>query len=274
MGRVAVVTGGAGGIGRATAARLAADGMSVVVADLDEAAIAGAVLQIRESGGDAIGVRTDVTDPAQVTRLADQTLDRFGAVNVVFLNAGVVIGGRVEELTEEEWRWVLDVDLWGVIRGVRTFLPLIEREGEGHLIATSSTSGVGAPVFNGPYAVAKAGVIAVMETLRRELDDRQSAVGAGVLIPGPVRTGLVRTSAAMAESIGRTSDTSSGHRFHHTAHTLLQETGLDPATVAAMVLDAIRTNRFWVLTHPEWAGVLRNRVEAMVTTGELTARAP
>ena len=168
----------------------------------------------------------------------------------------------------------IDVDLWGPVHGVRVFLPLLEAQGAGHLVSTASTSGLGAPVFNGPYSVAKAGVIALMETLRRELDDRGSPVGASVLVPGPVATPLIARSASQARgAVTDRSETDEGRRFDEVSGTLL-DIGVAPDAVADMVVDAVRTNRFWILTHPEWAGVMRSRTEAMVTTGELTARAP
>ena len=274
-GRTAVVTGGAGGIGRAMVDRFAAEGMKVVVADIDQAAVDRVAADLVASGASAIGVAVDVVDLAAVQRLADAAVDAFGAVHVVCNNAGVVVGGRVEDLTEAEWRWVIDVDLWGPINGVRVFLPLLEAQGEGHLVSTSSTSGLGAPVFNAPYSVAKAGVIALMETVRRELDDRRSPVGASVLCPGPIATDLVdRSLAQAAAAVDERSDTVEGRRFNDVSGSLLQQVGKSPASVADQVVDAVRTNRFWILTHDEWAGVMRRRTEAMVTTGALTSRAP
>lgn len=273
QGKVAVVTGGASGIGRAMVERFAAVGMRVVVSDVDQEGIDDAVAAVAEAGGEAVGVRTDVSQRPQVEALAAATIDAFGAVHVICNNAGVVVGGRVEELTEEEWRWVVDVDLWGPVHGVRVFLPLLEAQGEGHIVSTASTSGLGAPVFNAPYSVSKAGVIALMETVRRELDDRGSPVGASVLCPGPVATPLIERSAARAGALSARSRTAEGRRFDELSGSLL-EVGVAPDAVAGMVVDAIATNRFWILTHPEYGDVMRRRVEAMATTGALAERAP
>ena len=270
--RTAVVTGGASGIGRAMAERFAAEGMRVVVADIDAPALDGTVADLRAAGHEAVGVRTDVAKASDIRALADAALDAFGAVHLVCNNAGVVVGGRVDELTDDEWRWVIDVDLWSAIHGARVFLPLLERQGEGHLIATSSTSGLSAPPFIGPYAVAKAGVIGLMECLRRELEERQSPVGASVLCPGPVKTAIVQSHATRLGAEGERTDTAEGRSFLTGSGALLAETGKEPAAVADLVVDAVRTNRFWILTHPEWADVLRSRVEAMVTSGDLTGR--
>lgn len=270
--RVAVVTGGASGIGRAMASRFATEGMKVVVSDIDAVALDVAVAELRGAGHDAIAVPCDVSRADELRALADATLETYGAVHVMCSNAGVVIGGRVDELTDDEWRWVLDVDLWSAIHGARIFLPLLERQGEGHLIATASTSGLSAAPFIGPYAVAKAGVIGLMECLRRELDERRSPVGASVLCPGPVKTAIVRSHATRPGAVGARSDTAAGRGFQADTGRYLAETGKEPAYVADLVVDAVRTNRFWILTHPEWGDVLRDRTEAMVTTGDLTSR--
>ena len=270
--RVAVVTGGASGIGRAMAERFAGEGMKVVVSDIDVAALDTTVAELRLGGLEVVGVPCDVGRAEEIRSLADATLDAFGAVHVVCSNAGVVIGGRVDELTDDEWRWVLDVDLWSAIHGARIFLPLLEQQGEGHLIATASTSGLSAAPFIGPYAVAKAGVIGLMECLRRELDERRSPVGASVLCPGPVKTQIVQSHVNRPGAVGERSDTAEGRGFLTGTGAYLAETGKEPTDVAGLVVDAVRTNRFWVLTHPEWGDVLRDRTEAMVTTGELTSR--
>jgi NAD(P)-dependent dehydrogenase (short-subunit alcohol dehydrogenase family) len=271
-GRTAVVTGGASGIGRAIVDRFVGEGMNVVVADVDDTAVTAAVTDFGQAGHRVLGVRTDVSRLNDIRALAEATLDAFGKINVVVNNAGVVIGGRVEDLTEDEWRWVLDVDLWGAIHGVRVFLPLIEKAGEGHLVSTASTSGMAAPPFIGPYAVSKAGVVALMETVRRELDARASSIGASVLIPGPVNTSLVTSRRNRPPRPQHRSDTPEGRAFAENSHTYLATTGIEPAEVAALVVDAIQRDRFWVLTHPEWADVLRERVESMATTGRLTDR--
>jgi NAD(P)-dependent dehydrogenase (short-subunit alcohol dehydrogenase family) len=271
-GKTAVVTGGASGIGRAMVDRFTAEDMNVVVADIDRAAAEATAAELVGAGGRAVGVRTDVSRLDDIRALAEATVDSFGAVHLVCNNAGVVIGGRVEELTDDEWRWVIDVDLWGAINGIRVFLPLIEAQGAGHLVSTSSTSGLVAPPFIAPYSVAKAGVITLMEALRRELDARQSPVGASVLVPGPVDTPLLSSRHNRPDTLTQRSDTPEGRAFASNSVGYLASAGKDPAAVAALVVAAIRANRFWILTHPEWTDVLRRRVDAIMTTGMLTER--
>ncbi len=167
-GKVAVVTGAASGIGRATATRLAEEGMKVVMADIEEAALEGAVAELAGAGHEVLGVPTDVSDWEAVSRLADSTMKAFGGVNVVHNNAGVVVSGPVAELTLADWEWVLGVDLWSVVYGVKAFLPLIRKAGEGHIVNTASTAGLQASETIAPYNVAKFGVVALTETLRAE----------------------------------------------------------------------------------------------------------
>ena len=272
VGRVAVVTGAGSGMGRAMAERFGAAGMRVVVSDIDLPAaqsVAGAIIA---AGAEAVAVRTDVSHVTEIRELATATLDAFGHVHVVCNNAGVALGGRVDELTDDEWRWMLEVDLWSAIHGVRVFLPLLETQGEGHIVSTASVAGMGAPPLMAPYAVAKAGVIALMESLRRELEMRSSPVGASVLCPSSVNTALMTESAKHAAVIGNRSNTSAGDTFIRAAGVALARTGIEPSDVAELVLDAILADRFWIITHPEWADLLRLRVEKMMQDGSLADR--
>lgn len=272
VGRVAVVTGAGSGMGRAMAQRFATAGMRVVVSDINLAAARSAADLIVANGAEAVAIRTDVSKVAEIADLATATLDTFGQVHVVCNNAGVALGGRVDELTNDEWRWMLDVDLWSAIHGVRIFLPLLERQGEGHIVSTASVAGMGAPPLMAPYAVAKAGVIALMESLRRELTMRSSPIGASVLCPSSVNTALMTDSAKHAVAVGDRSNTSAGDTFIRAAGVALANTGIEPSAVADMVLEAILSDRFWIITHPEWAELLRLRVDKMMEDGSLADR--
>ena len=192
-GKVAVVTGAASGIGKATATRFAEEGMKVVLSDIEEAALEKAVQELSDRNFEVIGVPTDVSRNEAIESLAEQTMSEFGSVNVVHNNAGVVVSGPIEALSLSDWEWVLGVDLWSVIYGVRTFLPLIKESGDGHIINTASTAGLQASGSIAPYNVAKFGVVALTETLRVELDEAKCGVSASVLCPGAINTQIVRS---------------------------------------------------------------------------------
>ncbi len=183
QGKVAVITGGASGIGRAVAERAAAEGMKIVLGDIEEGALAQAVDDLTAAGAEAIGVVTDVADRASVEALRDRALDRFGAVHLVHNNAGIGLGGPIWEVTEEDWRWILGVNLWGVIHGVATFTPLLIEQGEGHIVNTASIAGLIVAPFLGPYNATKQAVVAISETLFKDLQTVAAPVGVSVALP-------------------------------------------------------------------------------------------
>jgi NAD(P)-dependent dehydrogenase (short-subunit alcohol dehydrogenase family) len=258
--KVAVVTGAASGIGRATATLLAREGLRVVVADIDASGLGAVADELTAAGHDVVAVPTDVSSQKAIEALRDAALDTYGAVHVVHNNAGVVASGLAEEISLDLWNWVLDVDLWSVIHGARTFAPLLKAQGEGHIVNTASTAGLQANPGIGPYNVAKFGVVALSETLRLEFAG--TGIGVSVLCPGPVNTRIVDAErnlpAGVQASSGAVAD-----RFRTGAGAVLAGQGLDPADVAAMVLDGIRNDRFWILTHPEWADRMAERVAQM-----------
>jgi NAD(P)-dependent dehydrogenase (short-subunit alcohol dehydrogenase family) len=263
--KVAVVTGAGSGIGLATATRFARAGMRVVMADIQADALESAVSGLREAGHEVTGVQTDVSDFAQIEALAAAAIDTYGSVNVLHNNAGVVRAGTLEELTLEDWEWVLGVDLWSVIYGIKVFLPLIKRAGEGHIVNTASSAGLQSTVNIGPYNVAKFGVVALSETLRLELDEAGSAIGASVLCPGAVRTRICE-SDRNRELAGHSSggDSATDDTFKELAGAIVNE-GMAPEDVAELVFQAVKANDFWILTHPKWREVLSDRVAGMAT---------
>lgn len=266
-GKVGVVTGAASGIGRAVAERFAAEGMKVVLADIEVDALDAAVATLTAGGAEAVGVVTDVRHEEQIQALADATIDAFGAVHVVHNNAGVVTAGPLETLTTADWEWVLGVDLWSVIFGVKTFLPHIKEAGEGHIVNTASTAGLQSAPGIGPYNVAKFGVVALTETLAMELAGEPN-IGASVLCPGAINTRIVTSERNRPSDLDDHVDSKLADRFYERSGALLAQ-GMDPSEVADLVVDGIREDRFWLITHEPWKQICIDRAAALAEDGSL-----
>jgi NAD(P)-dependent dehydrogenase (short-subunit alcohol dehydrogenase family) len=260
--KVAVVTGAASGIGRALAAAFAAEGMRVVLADVEASALDEAAHAIARGGARTIAVPTDVSKGEQVEALAVAAERAFGAVHVVCNNAGVSVSGLSWMHTIADWEWVLGVNLWGVIHGARTFTPRLIAGGvESHIVNTASMAGLLSAPGMAIYDVAKHGVVTLSESLYHELRMLGAPVGVSVLCPGFVNTRILDSArnrpAALAETIapmpGR-------EQLEEVARGLLAG-GMPPAQVASIVVDAILANRFWILPHPEWKAMVRTRLE-------------
>lgn len=263
-GKVAVVTGAASGIGLATATRLAEEGMKVVLADIEEPALEAALKKLKGAGHEVLGVPTDVSNWDAMQALADAAIAAYGVVHLLHNNAGVVVSGPIEELSISDWEWVLGVDLWSVIYGIKAFLPHIKRAGEGHIINTASTAGLQGPKGIAPYTAAKFGVVGITETLRLELEDDNSPVSASVLCPGAINTQIVsskRNRSQKSAADHKSSDIEKG--FEANAGALLANDGMDPADVADLIVKGIKANDFWIITHPDWKDVMIERAEAM-----------
>lgn len=257
--RVAVVTGGANGIGYAIAEAFAGAGARLVLADLAADELEDAVRRLDGAGATVTGVVTDVSDPAQVEALRDTTIDTYGAVHVVCNNAGVAGGGPSWQIPLEQYRWVLDVDLFGVIHGVHAFTQVLVEQGEGHIVNTASMAGLLSPAFMAPYNIAKHGVVTLSETLFAELASAAPGVGVSVLCPG-----WVNTRIHDAARYGRTGDTDDGTGGFASVVEELVTAGIDPTLVGAQVLDAVLTRRFYVLTHPDWMPLAEDRTRRML----------
>jgi NAD(P)-dependent dehydrogenase (short-subunit alcohol dehydrogenase family) len=261
-GKVAVITGGASGIGRAVAERAAAEGMRLVLADIEEGPLQQTVDDLTGAGAEAIGVRTDVADRASVEALRDRALDRFGAVHLVHNNAGIGLGGPIWEVTEEDWRWILGVNLWGVIHGVATFTPLLLEQGEGHIVNTASIAGLIVAPFLGPYNATKQAVVAISETLFKDLQTIAAPVGVSVLCPGFVQTRIAESDRNRPDWAPE-GDTMGAAEVQGVVQNLV-DGGIAPATVADRVIDAVRTNTFYILTHPELDIAITTRFDDIV----------
>lgn len=264
-GMTAVVTGGASGIGFAMARRFLEEGMRVAIADVEQAALGTAVREL-SAFGEVMGKRTDVRSVADLEALAEAVLGTYGRIDVVCNNAGVETGGSFLSVPEEAWRWVMDVNFFGVLNGCRVFLPLLEAGGGGHIVNTASVAAFSSGTATmTPYCASKFAVLGMSESLEVELRTAGSPVGVSLLAPGPVKTRMVDAERNRPADVPPASEPGRLAVMEHLAATTA-EVGMDPADVAGQVLDAIRTNTFFVLTHPDMAraGVQR-RLDWMAT---------
>jgi NAD(P)-dependent dehydrogenase (short-subunit alcohol dehydrogenase family) len=265
-GKVAVVTGAASGIGRAMAERFAAEGMKVVLADVEAGVLAQTEAEMKAAGATVLAVRTDVSRASDVEALAGRTIDAFGAVHILCNNAGVPpVVGPSWELTEADWQWVLGVNLWGVIHGIRTFVPIMLKQGsEGHIVNTASIAGLLSAPWAATYDVAKHGVVTLSESLHGELALTGSKVKVSVLCPAWVKTQLMdggrNRPTALRNQPGPATAAPQAAVMEQAVRQLVA-TGTEPAGIAEMVLEAIRDEKFYVLPHPQWKEQVRARME-------------
>ena len=245
---VCVVTGAASGIGRELAGAFGAEGMRVVLADVNESLLARAVSELSDSGMECVAQVTDVRDPLSVERLADVTMERFGGIRVVCNNAGVSTMGKQWEISAEDWDWVIGVCLGGVVNGVRSFVPrMLAQGGPAHVVNTASMGGLLTGAYIGPYAAAKHGVIGLSKGLRAELGGTE--IGVTVVCPGMVNTPILEGIRAHMDSIGAGDGEEVEFMFDVLESGL--ETGMSAQTAAAMVVAAVKANQFWVLPNGE-----------------------
>lgn len=265
-GRVAVVTGAASGIGFGLAERFAAEGMRVVMADVEGPALERAAAQLARRGGEVLAVVTDVSKSEQVEALAARTVDAFTAVHLVCNNAGVRgLHDPLWTIPESYWEWVLGVDLWGVIHGVRVFLPLLLEQDVAHVVNTSSVFGIFAGA-RGPYGISKHAVTALTETLYFNLQEAGAQVGVSVLCPGAVRTNFASSARNQPAHLppppeGRDVKLAASYKEQFDR---LAAGGLEPSEVADIVVNGIRSGRFYILTSSNRNDAVRRRGEEIV----------
>ena len=261
-GKVAVITGGASGIGRALAERFAAEGMKIVIADIDEVAMRAVEVQLAEGGTEVLTQVCDTSLEAEVQALADAAMSRFGGAHVLCNNAGVIGKGDAWRSPIAVWDWVIGINLYGVIHGVRAFLPIMEDQGEGHIVNTASMAGLVALPGAAPYNVTKTGVVALSEGLYLELKATGSPVRVSALCPGFVKTNLAK-GQKWTERLGSEPGAAQTPMAQMMDAVLAQgvEEGIEATDVADQVVDAIRTERFWILTHPEMRQVPVERMQ-------------
>ena len=253
-GKVAVVTGAASGIGRAMAERFAREGMKVVLADVEEKPLGEAVEAIGKGGAEVVGVRTDVSKREEVETLARKTFDRFGAAHVLCNNAGVGGGGMTWDQSMSDWEWTLGVNLWGVIYGIRAFVPRMIEQGQGHVVNTASVAGLVSAPGMGAYCASKHAVVTISECLFHELGFATGGkVKVSVLCPGWVKTNIIDAERNRPASLAREPGSKPTPQQQMMEAMLRQavSNGMPPSHVADQVLAAIHEERFWILTHPE-----------------------
>jgi len=264
--KVAVITGGASGIGRALADRCVHEGMKVVLADVEEASLAQAESELRAAGGTVLAVRADVSKRTDVESLARQAFNSFGQVHLLFNNAGIAAGGAAWEATWNDWEWVIGVNLWGVIHGVKVFAPLmLAQNTECHIVNTASAAGLVVGSGSAPYAVTKHAVVALSESMCLALQQRNSAVKVSVLCPGLVRTNIVNAERNRPPELrNEPVPLSPEMQARLAAFKAAMETSTPPARVADVVFDAIQKEQFYILSHPEWMEVVQRRTDKLL----------
>jgi NAD(P)-dependent dehydrogenase (short-subunit alcohol dehydrogenase family) len=260
--KVAVITGAASGIGRALADRCVQEGMKTVLADVDGETLTKTEASLKASGATVLAVRTDVSQAGDVEALARKTLDAFGAVHLLCNNAGVAASAAIWESTLADWEWVLGVNLWGVIHGVRVFVPvMLTQDAECHIVNTSSMAGLLSSPGLGAYNVAKHGVVTLSETLHHELAERGAKVKVSVLCPGIVNTRIMESARTRPGGLPATEPLDPASAARWEALRRLVPEGMPPAQVADAVFDALRKDQFYILTHPEGKEAVRMRME-------------
>lgn len=259
-GKVAVITGGASGIGLATARRLAREGVKLVLADIEEKALATAAMQLEAEGAETIGVVTDVGEKASLDALADKAWSHFGHVHILFNNAGVVVFGPTQDMTHEDWLWTLKVNLWGPIHGIEAFVPrMIAQNAGGHVLFTASFAGLVGNRNLGPYCVSKAAVVSLAECLAKDV--KAHGIGVTVVCPMRVATNIEESQRNRPKELGgfvapiammdEERDSLEGRVF-------------SAEQVGDLILDAIHRDDLYVLTHKEIESFVARRFERLM----------
>jgi len=268
--RVAVVTGAASGIGLGMCRAFAQRGMKLVVADVDQSALDRVVAEFEQRNVPVLARLCDVSKLGDVEALGTAAMDTYGAVHVMCNNAGVGIPTSARKMKLDDWEWILNVDLWGPIYGVKVFLPLIEAQGEGHINSTSSMAGLISSPMMGAYNVAKHGVVALMAAVERELRLKKSPITASVLCPGPINTNISKNSVSNRPN--KAKPKADGEKAGKLAANIQAslEQGMQPDEVGELVAHAIEDDKFWILTHPWWAKGAQKQLDALREDQTLT----
>ncbi|MDG1188466.1 MAG: SDR family NAD(P)-dependent oxidoreductase [Ilumatobacter sp.] len=274
-GKTAVITGAASGIGLELAKQFGAAGMNLMLADVERPALDRAEAELREAGYPVSAREIDVRDHDQIIDLDHAARDRFGNVHVLCNNAGVGAGGPVADPDNlEAWRWTIDINLWGVIYGCKVFLPgMIEHGEQCHIVNTASMAGLGSAPMMGPYNISKYGVVALSETLSKEMQIMQTAVGVSVLCPAFVATGIANSDRNMPDDVRATLPKRAASSGMQAQIEAMVAGGINTEVVGQHVLDAVRNDRFWILTHDESKASVTARADDIVNSVNPSMRA-
>ena len=261
--RVAVVTGAASGLGRAMALRFAREGMKIVLADVEKEALSRTEKEFKESDYPVLAVRTDVSKGREVEALADKAFKAFGGVHILCNNAGVAPGGTVWEQSEKDWEWTLGVNVWGVIHGIRVFLPrMLEQNAEGHVVNTASVAGLLSPPGMAMYCVSKHSVVTLTECLHHDLIEFGAKIRASVLCPAFVPTGISdsernRPDALRDEKVKSKIDLQREEQLRHA----VKSGRISAEQIADLVFQAIGANKFYILPHQKIKPAIEIRMQ-------------
>jgi NAD(P)-dependent dehydrogenase (short-subunit alcohol dehydrogenase family) len=261
--RIAVITGGGSGIGRAIALTAAARGMHVAVLDVELAAAEKVAAEVRDQGRRSLAIGCDVSDRAAVEAAAERSYAEFGACHLLCNNAGVLVLGPLDERSDDDWRWALGVNLFGVIHGIQAFVPRMrDQGGEAHIVNTASMAGLSALPSLGVYTTTKYAVVGLSESLR--IDLAPHGIGVSVLCPGGVATRIVESDRNRPAELGRGGIGEADRQRVATASNESVADMIDPAIVGRAVIDAVCENRLWILTHPHWKAGVEQRFDSIL----------
>jgi NAD(P)-dependent dehydrogenase (short-subunit alcohol dehydrogenase family) len=268
-GRVAVITGAGSGIGRALAVHAAREGMRVVIADVEVGALEETAAAVESAGAEVVVAPTDVSRPDHVDALAALTYERFGAAHLLCNNAGVFQAGITWQRELADWEWVLGVNLWGVLHGIRAFVPrMLDGGEEGYIVNTSSVAGLITGAYSAPYITSKFAVLALTECLAHDFRAQGAPIGVSVLVPGVVDTRIAYSTRNRPGEPPSEAQAPDHHLVEQALRDLTAKSGRPPEEVASLVFDSARSGRFFITTSEATADMLRERFDAVVA-GEL-----
>lgn len=264
-GRAAWITGAASGIGLSLAKRLAGERVKLVLVDIEEGPLAEAEAALRAMGAEVLAIRADVANAAEVAAAAERARDTFGVIHLICNNAGVGGGGGpMWRLSEADWKWAIDVNLYGVIHGIRFLLPaLVDSGEEGHVVNTASIAGLTSTPFMGPYTATKHAVVSLSECLVKELELAKVNVGVSVLCPGFVKTKIASSHRNRPGEQQRVDDNPLAQKFSAVLQQLV-DAGVPAEKIADEVVRAIQDNKFYILTHPEMKPAIDHRMRQIL----------